>query len=157
MILFHKLSFSISYIFENWWCKHLWYFKFRLFDLTEYCEISKVIRHWAAKKQRLENQNLWQIINSFWKTAVDGFFLVFLQNNFKYRKNLTFWIAIILLKSTHEIKLLVYLEYYSTLDFFVISKWCRFDNTNTISFFYSKITLFALLATSIILVLYLNL
>ena len=38
---------------------NLYYFKLRLFDLTEF------IQHWVAKILGLKNQSLWQKLNSF--------------------------------------------------------------------------------------------
>ena len=40
---------------------NIWYFKVKLFDLTElFVQYIKGIRHWAEKIKRLENQSLGQ-------------------------------------------------------------------------------------------------
>ena len=48
----HKLQFSNLF-------KFIWYFKHRLFDLAEFLV-------WNIKGLRLENQSMWQKLNSFW-------------------------------------------------------------------------------------------
>ena len=48
----HKLQFSNLF-------KLIWYFKHRLFDLAEFIV-------WNIKGLRLENQSMWQKLNSFW-------------------------------------------------------------------------------------------
>ena len=45
---------------------NFWYFKLRLFDLTEITFWNILgLRHWVAKIKGLENQSLWQKLNSF--------------------------------------------------------------------------------------------
>ena len=45
---------------------NLWYFKLTLFHLSEFIVWNiKVLRHWVATILKLENQSLWQKLNSF--------------------------------------------------------------------------------------------
>ena len=45
---------------------NLWYFKLTLFDLSEFIAWNiKGLRHWVATILKLENQSLWQKLNSF--------------------------------------------------------------------------------------------
>ena len=46
--------------------ENLWYFKLTLFDLTEFIVWNiKGLRNWIAIILKLENQSLWQKLNSF--------------------------------------------------------------------------------------------
>ena len=59
----HKHSFSNYYIFVFFWWK---YFKFRLLDSTLFIVWNiNGVRRWVAKLKGLENQSLWQRLNSF--------------------------------------------------------------------------------------------
>ena len=50
---------------------NLWYFKLTLFDLTAFIVWNiKGLRHWVAKILKLENQSLWQKLNSFTKNII---------------------------------------------------------------------------------------
>ncbi len=61
----HKLKFSYSISLQPYGV-HLWYFKLRLFGLTEFIVWNvKGPRHWVARILGLENQSLWQRLNSF--------------------------------------------------------------------------------------------
>ena len=52
---------------------NLWFFKLRLFDLEEFTIWNiQGLRHWVTKIWRLENQNLWQKLNSFNKSFLFG-------------------------------------------------------------------------------------
>ena len=63
--LFQKLNFLIS-IFLEPDDVNLWYFKLRLFDLTEFLVRNNYdVRPLVAKIERLENLSLWQRLNSF--------------------------------------------------------------------------------------------
>ena len=68
----YNLKFSNPNNFAGWWRANLWYFKRRLFYLTE----SIVSRY-----KKLEKQRLWQIFNSF-KTIGKYFLLNYLQQPF---------------------------------------------------------------------------
>ena len=61
-----------------------WYFKLRLFDLTEFIVWNiKRLRNWVAKMKVLENQSMWQRLNSFVTNACNQFIC---KNNGKCRK-----------------------------------------------------------------------
>ena len=63
--LFHELKFSNFYNSAMWWCKHLLYFKHRLFDLTEFIVWNIYgLQHLVEKKKELENKSSWQRLNS---------------------------------------------------------------------------------------------
>ena len=65
MSLCHTFSF-VKPISLQLYDVNLWYFKLTLFNITEFIAWNiKSLRHWVALILKLENQSLWQKLNSF--------------------------------------------------------------------------------------------
>ena len=63
--LCHKFNFCNPYIFATWWCKPLIFKTYIIWSNSIYSLLNiKGLRHWVAKILKLENQSLWQRLNS---------------------------------------------------------------------------------------------
>ena len=61
--LCHKFNFCNPYIFATWWCKSLIFQSYIIWSNS--ITYIKGLRHWVATILKLENQSLWQKLNSF--------------------------------------------------------------------------------------------